>query len=196
LLRCPGILRAHVKIEGSSDDKRLVAYFVSLAAEEQSVEEVRSFLKEQLPAYMLPAHYIQVDEIPLTHNGKVDEARLPPCDRSSITTSQQKQFTAPSGELEETLAGIWAEILRVERIDVHDNFFTDLGGHSLLATQVISRVREAFAVELPLFRFFESPTIAGLAAAVEEALIAEIELMTDQQASELLGKSAVAASGE
>jgi hypothetical protein len=101
-----------------------------------------------------------LDLLPLTPNGKVDRRALPTPDleRSWLET----KFVAPRTPIEKALAGIWNELLGLERVGVHDNFF-ELGGHSLLATQVMSRARESFEMELPLFHFFETPTIAGLA---------------------------------
>jgi acyl carrier protein len=186
LLDHPALLRAHVSTINTTGDKRLAAFFV--AQTEIASAEVRTFLEQRLPAFMLPAFYTQVAEIPLTENGKVDETKL----ITSHDTFELDQFTPPSGELEEALAGIWSEVLNVNTISAHHNFFTDLGGHSLLATQVISRVRQVFTVDLPLRRFFELPTIAALAGAIESELIAEIELMSDQQAAELLNTQHVA----
>ncbi len=89
---------------------------------------------------------------------------------------------APRTTVEEVLAGLWGAVLGLERVGVEDNFFSDLGGHSLLATQLVSRIRSAFQVELPLSRLFETPTIAELGVLIEEILITEIEQLTDDQA--------------
>jgi acyl carrier protein len=116
---------------------------------------------------MIPAVVMQLEKLPLTPQGKVDRRALPAPD--STRRDLEKVYCAPRNPTEERLAGIWAEVLRVERVGVEDNFF-ELGGHSLLATQVVSRMREGFSIELPLRRLFERPTVAGVAAIIEEAL--------------------------
>jgi acyl carrier protein len=126
--------------------------------------DLRHFLKAKLPDYMLPAAFVLLEALPLTPNGKVDRRALPVPDQSRAEGVET--FIAPRTPVEERVAGIWAELLRLERVGVNDNFF-ELGGHSLLATQVISRLRSAFQVDLPLRRLFESPTIAELAQLIE-----------------------------
>ena len=133
-----------------------------------SLAHLRSFLKAHLPDYMFPAAYVILDKLPLTPNGKVNRQALP---EPEISRQEwEETYVAPSTPTEETLLGIWSQILDLEpaRISMQDNFF-DLGGHSLLATQVISRVRDVFQVDLPLRRIFESPTIASFAAEIDEA---------------------------
>jgi acyl carrier protein len=111
---------------------------------------------------MVPAAFVTLESLPLTPNGKVDRARLPtPPDRSSEMT-----YSAPRTAIEQLLAEIWAKLLRVERVGVHDNFF-DLGGHSLLATSVMSRVRARAGVELPLRTLFDVPVLADFARRVD-----------------------------
>ncbi|WP_341809873.1 phosphopantetheine-binding protein, partial [Paraburkholderia tropica] len=108
---------------------------------------------------MVPAAFVVLDALPLTPNGKVDRRALPEPDDEAFA---QAEYEAPQGETEQTIAALWAELLGVERVGRHDNFFA-LGGHSLLATQLMSRVRARFGVELPLRELFEAPTIAGFA---------------------------------
>ena len=129
-------------------EKRLVAY----VAAESTAEELRRFLKDKLPEYMVPAHFVFLNSIPLTPNGKIDRKALPAPDRTR--PELDKAFVAPRTPTEELLAEIWVQLLHLERVGVHDNFF-DLGGHSLLATQAVSRIREVFQVEIPLRRLFE-----------------------------------------
>jgi acyl carrier protein len=117
--------------------------------------------------------------IPLTPNGKVDRRALPAPD--TARSEPEDTFVAPSTPTEEALAEIWREVLRLERVGTRDNFF-ELGGHSLLMTRVISRVREVFQVELPIRGFFESPTITGLAAAVEHLMVEQIDQMSEEGA--------------
>ena len=146
-------------------DKRLVAYVV--ADREISVDQWRSHLQQKLPEYMLPSSFVVIEKLPLTPNGKVDRRALPSPDRSA--GGQTKQFVTPRTPVQEILADIWRDILRVKEVGIYDSFF-ELGGHSLLATQVMSRVRDAFQIELPLRRLFETPTIEALAGSVESAI--------------------------
>jgi amino acid adenylation domain-containing protein len=127
--------------------------------------DLRAHLRQKLPPFMIPAAFVILDELPLNANGKVNRQALPPPGQERPKLDEA--FLSPSNEIEEILAEIWTELLDLEQIGVDDNFF-DLGGHSLLGTQLVSRIRNAFSIELPLRRLFESPTIAGLARAVEE----------------------------
>jgi amino acid adenylation domain-containing protein len=140
--------------------KRLVAYIVPEHEHAPLVSELRSYLRERLPEYMVPSSFAALEELPLTPNGKVDRRALPAPDPSGFQA--ETEFVGPRDALEEDLVGVWEGVLRLERVGVHDDFF-GLGGHSLLATRVVSRVREVFGVELPLLSLFEEPTIAGLA---------------------------------
>jgi amino acid adenylation domain-containing protein len=131
------------------------------------VPRLRVFLQEQLPEYMLPASFVLLDDLPRTPNGKVDRRALPSPD--AMRPKLEATYVAPRSSVEEVLAEMWTEVLGLKQVGVHDNFFMELGGHSLLATRLISRVREAFKVDLPLRCLFEAPTVAGLAEAIEEA---------------------------
>jgi amino acid adenylation domain-containing protein len=143
----------------TAGDRRLVTWFVAQPGTAPGLAELRSFLQARLPSYMVPASLEPIVEIPLNRNGKVDRRALP---APQNLRAAAEAYVAPSGPVEEALAAVWAVVLRLDRVGVHDNFFT-LGGHSLLATQVVSRVREALGVELPLRRIFEAPTIRQLA---------------------------------
>jgi acyl carrier protein len=147
--------------EDVAGDKRLVAYIVAANPPADLVDQLRALLRVSLPEYMVPAHFLTLDALPRTPNGKVDRRALPPPDNSG--PDFPAAFVAPRNPVEEVLAGIWADVLRLEQVGVRDNFF-DLGGHSLLATQLMSRLRDALQVELPLRTLFEAPTVAGLAA--------------------------------
>jgi amino acid adenylation domain-containing protein len=153
--------------EDVSGSKGLIAYIVPQEKPGSSVSELRSFLKEKLPDYMVPSAFVMLDSLPLTPNGKVDRRALPAPDRTRV--GSEKTFTSPRTPVEEVLAGIWAQVLDIEPVGIHDNFF-ELGGHSLLATQVIYRVRSTLQVELPLRCLFESPTVAGLAESIEATM--------------------------
>src|SRR5205085_8430939 len=118
----------------------------------------------RLPDYMLPAAFVLLDSFPVTLNGKVDRRALSSFDMAR--PELESSFTAPRTPIEEILVQVWADLLRLERVGIHDNFF-DSGGHSLLATQMISRLRETFQVELPLRSLFELPTVAQLSAHIE-----------------------------
>ena len=147
-------------------EKRLVAYVVAEREPLPTATDLRSFLKNKLPEYMVPAVLVLLKALPLMPNGKIDRRALPAPDRSR--PELDKAFVAPRTPTEELLAEIWAQLLNIERVGIHDNFF-DLGGHSLLATQLVSRMRESFQVEIPLRRLFEVPTVAGLAESIEAA---------------------------
>ena len=146
-------------------EKRLVGYIVN--GEPVQVGDLRNFLNAKLPHYMVPSAFVFVDALPLTPNGKIDRRTLPAPDQSR--PHLQSAFVAPGTVTEGSVARIWTDILKLERVGVDDNFF-ELGGHSLLATQVISRVREEFGIELPLRVLFERPTVAGLAERIDTVL--------------------------
>jgi acyl-coenzyme A synthetase/AMP-(fatty) acid ligase/acyl carrier protein len=141
-------------------DQRLVAYLVPSGACVPTVTELRRVLAVKLPDYMVPSAFVMLDALPLTGTGKVDRRALPPPGRTR--PALEAEFVAPCTPLEETLAGIWGDLVALDAVGIHDNFF-DLGGDSLLATQLLSRTRETFQVEVPLRAFFDAPTVAGLA---------------------------------
>jgi len=169
-------------------DKYLVGYVVTNQDYTPNSNDMRSFLEQKLPDYMVPSVFVHLDALPLTPNGKVDRQALPAPDQSR--PDLEKAFLAPRTPVEETLAGIWVEVLRLERVGIHDNFF-ELGGHSLLATQVMSRVCKAFQTEIPLRTLFEKPTIEQFAGNIEEFLLEEIEKLTEDEAQQLLKREAI-----
>ncbi|HSS48749.1 MAG TPA: amino acid adenylation domain-containing protein, partial [Thermoanaerobaculia bacterium] len=145
---------------------RLVAYLVPQADASPTAAELRGFLQEVLPEFMLPSAFVLLPALPLTVTGKLDRLALPvPGMDRSLSSAP---FVAPRTPTEEVLAMIWAELLRVDRVGIHDNFF-ELGGHSLLATQIVSRVRNVLQAELPVRTVFERPTLSGLAHAVDSS---------------------------
>jgi acyl carrier protein len=141
-----------------------VAYVVPTRERTPTVDELRRFLHPKLPEYMVPSAFMLLHSLPLTPSGKIDRHALPAPDQ--LCPSGGSTFVAPRTPVEGVLAGIRAEVLGLEQVGAYDNFF-EIGGHSLTATQVISRVRRAFDIELPLRRLFETPTVAGLAVSIE-----------------------------
>ncbi|HEX5872257.1 MAG TPA: non-ribosomal peptide synthetase, partial [Longimicrobium sp.] len=202
LQRDPSVADCVVLVrEDVPGDRRLAAYVVPSASAEEDADElasaIRACLQAQLPAYMLPSAVVVMDALPLTPNGKVDRRALPaPALRRDAATPRE-----PRTEVERALAAVWIDVLRTDAVYLNDNFF-DLGGHSLLATQVVTRVREALGVELPLARVFEAPTLAQLAAAVEAAqleamaeLLDDLDELSDEQVLALLEAEGAMAGG-
>ncbi|MCW5317886.1 amino acid adenylation domain-containing protein [Nostoc sp. KVJ3] len=161
-------------------DKRLVSYIVlqpeqtctERSRSTPTISELRSFLKEKLPEYMVPSAIVILESLPLTSNGKIDRRALPAPEPSSTLSDK---YAAPRNPIEEILALIWQQVLKIELVGRHDNFFT-LGGHSLLATQLVSRVRSSLKVELPLRSLFAAPTIAELAQLIQQLQQQDLEL--------------------
>lgn len=152
-------------IDRDSGQKSLVAYFVPKGHVSPSDRDLRTFLKQQLPQYMIPSHFLMLKSLPTTQNGKVDRKALPiPED---ISMGAKEGFVAPRTALEIAMASVWCGVLQVSRVGIHDDFFA-LGGDSLNATQVVSRIRQLFEVELPLKSIFEMPTLSELSAAVAQ----------------------------
>jgi amino acid adenylation domain-containing protein len=151
--------------EEAPRQKRLVAYVVGKEGTAPNINELKTWLKERLPAYMAPSDWITLDELPRTPSGKINRAALPaPRQDQGLDGSA---FSAPQTLIEELVAAVWQQVLNLERVSRNDNFFW-LGGHSLLATRIIARLRDAFHVEVPVRTLFESPTIAELAARIEQ----------------------------
>ncbi|HYO62268.1 MAG TPA: amino acid adenylation domain-containing protein, partial [Pyrinomonadaceae bacterium] len=169
LAQHPSVRRGVVMArEGAGGDKQLVAYLVSGDAQPPTAADLRIYLKERLPEYMVPSFFVPLDELPLTVNGKVDRKRLPEPARTEEAGERARARTAA----EEMVANVFGRVLGLEGVGVEESFF-ELGGHSLLATQVMSRVREAFRVELPLRTLFEHPNARDLARQVEQAVSRE-----------------------
>ncbi|MDZ4344076.1 MAG: non-ribosomal peptide synthetase, partial [Candidatus Binatia bacterium] len=141
------------------DETYLAAYAVASGEEKSTTTELRSYLLQQLPAAMVPSVFVFLDSLPLTPNGKIDRKALPEPDQQR--SAPEESYIAPRTEIENVVAGTWAEVLKLPRVGVHDNFF-ELGGHSLLATQIISRIHEALHMDVSLRALFEKPTVARL----------------------------------
>lgn len=162
------VLRGHVGVreavvsarEDKSGDKRLVAYVVSRTHAAPRSDELRLYLKERLPEHMIPTGFVTLDELPLTHNGKIDRRKLP--EPESVRSGPETSYAPPQSELENIIARIWQEVLRVEKVGVNDNFF-DLGGHSFLVLEVSRRLMESFGDEVTLMDMFNYPTVTLLA---------------------------------
>jgi amino acid adenylation domain-containing protein len=178
------VLSQHPGVQGSAvvaredvaASKQLVAYVVPVPGSTLSYASLLLFAREYLPDYMVPPVFVQIDSLPINNNGKVDRHRLPAPDPGNIIGDHGGG--APQTAVETKVVSILSELLNVEGIGVHDNFFF-LGGHSLLGTQLIARVRDAFSVELSLRRVFDSPTAAELSAEIESMLANEARASAD-----------------
>jgi hypothetical protein len=152
------------------DGERLVGYVVAKeGAAAPSAHRLREHLLRVLPEYMVPGAWVMLEAMPLTANGKLDRRALPAPDERAYT---RREYEAPQGPVEEILAGIWQEVLNIERVGRHDNFF-ELGGHSLLATRVMAQIFEMLGLELPLFEIFEASSLDELAARTGQLLRGE-----------------------
>jgi acyl carrier protein len=166
LRQYPGVRDAIVLVrEDNPGDKRLVGYVLVAEGVELNAGALRNFMKERLPDYMTPSAFVSLQTWPLTTNGKIDRRALPAPDQNGYQPNEELQ--QPRNEVEETLTGLWADALKLPAVGIHDNFF-ELGGHSLLAMRLMSRVRQRFQMEIELRVLFESPTVAGMAALIEE----------------------------
>ncbi len=165
----PNVRAAVVVASGATQDgARLVAYVVSDRTEPPTPAELRAFLKEKLPEYMIPSIFIALEALPLTPTGKLDRLALPKPEEA-LDVAKARGFTPPRTPTEETLVRIWADILGLARVGSDDDFFVS-GGHSLLAIRVLTRVRQALGVDLPLREMFERPVLSELAARLDEVL--------------------------
>ncbi len=176
LTQHPAVRYALVVVqEEAPGDTRLIAYIVPAQGETLTTSALQAFTRTQLPAYMVPATFVFLDDLPLTPSGKIDRRALP--EPEAVRPALDTVFVAPRNTAEERLTDLWAELLGIEQVGIHDNFF-ELGGHSLLATQLISRMREAFQVEIPLQSLFEGPTVEQLAKNIGTAIHAATQVQT------------------
>ncbi|MFB2880042.1 non-ribosomal peptide synthetase [Floridanema aerugineum] len=184
-----GVLNQHNNIkqvvvmarEDEPGNKYLAAYLVA-KDKEPTVSSLRNFLKTKLPDYMIPATFVFLSALPLTSNNKINRRALPAPD--IYQRNLEVNFVEPRNSTESELAQIWTEVLRLEKVGIYDNFF-ELGGHSLLATQVISRLREAFSIDLTLRYLFENPTIAELS---QKVIDRQVEQVGDDELNRILGE--------
>jgi len=158
-----GVVVVREEEDEGRTDKRLVAYVVAKAevAGSKSIEDgLRVYLRERLPEYMIPRTIVRLDEMPLTVNGKVDRLRLPSPEERSLGSAAV--YTAPRTELEQLVARIWHEVLKVEKVGLHDNFF-DLGGHSIRMIEAYGKLRQALGRDFSVMRMFQYTTVSALA---------------------------------
>ncbi|AVH69220.1 non-ribosomal peptide synthetase [Nostoc sp. 'Lobaria pulmonaria (5183) cyanobiont'] len=166
LTQHPGVRESIVIVrEDQPGDKRLVAYIVPDPENNPTIGDLRRFIAEKLPNYMIPAAFVTLDALPLNPNGKVDRFALPVPD--TARPELESAFVAPCTPTEQILADIFAKVLEVEQVGAHDNFF-ELGGHSLLATQLVAQLLKTFEVEVTVVDLFEAPTVTGLAERIEK----------------------------
>jgi acyl carrier protein len=166
-----------------------------------TVTAIRHALRKKLPDYMIPSGFVVLDALPLSPNGKVDRQALPDPGRSR--PELDTPYLAARTPTDEQLAKIWAEVLSLDRVGIHDDFF-ELGGHSLAAIRVVSQVLKQFRIELPLQLLFQSPTVAAMAAVITEhqakklgngklkRILAELESLSDEEAQRLVGNEPAA----
>jgi acyl-CoA synthetase (AMP-forming)/AMP-acid ligase II/acyl carrier protein len=162
----PKVQRVAVVIRDvGSFEKSLAAYVVVEDGEAVESGELRQFLQQTLPAYMIPSVFVELNTFPLTANGKIDRRALPKPEGSDMQPAAN--HTAPRTAMEKQLADIWSQTFNLEQVGIRDNFF-ELGGHSLLAMKLIARVRDVMQVELPLRQLFDTPTIEGIALSIDQ----------------------------
>jgi len=166
LQQAPGVREAVVMVrEDVPGDQRLAAYLTTFRQTTVSINELRTFLHERLPDYMLPSTFVMLDTLPLTPNGKVDRRGLPAPE--GHRPDLKAAFVDPGDGVEQTIAAIWQEVLSVAKTGANDNFF-DLGGHSLHVVQVQAKLRERLGIDIPVLRLFQYPTIRSLARSLSQ----------------------------
>jgi amino acid adenylation domain len=166
--------------EDEPGDKRLVAYLVLKEGRAETPQGLRRLLKQMLPAYLVPSSFMILESLPLSPHGKVDRRALQAPSKDHVEPGDS--YVSPCTPIEEDVASIFRDVLRVENVGIYDDFF-DLGGHSLLVTQVISRVNSAFQIEMPIRVLFDTPTVSGLVAAIVESQAGQFE---DEALSQML----------
>jgi amino acid adenylation domain-containing protein len=181
LLRQPEVARCAVVVRESAAGAHLVAYVVGKNGAPPDGENLVAALRRELPEAMVPSAFVPLEALPLTANGKLDRAALPEPEMPRMDGS----LTAPRTPTEERLARLWAEVLGVDAVGVHDDFFA-LGGHSLLAMRLVARVNASLDVQIALPDLFEQPTVAGIARKVTETLLDDIRGLSDEELDELL----------
>jgi acyl carrier protein len=176
----PLVRSAVLTVSEDGDERRINAYVVPTEGARPPAAELRSFLEERLPAFMIPATFTHIESLPLTVNGKLDREALP-----EPRAASEGELAPPRTPVEERLVEIVAGLLELEQVGIDQDFFL-LGGHSLLATQIIARIRADYGVEVPLRNLFNARTIEGISTLVEGLLIARLETMSEEEAKGLL----------
>jgi acyl carrier protein len=164
-------------------EQRLVAYVVGKENPLPSASQWRAFLIQRLPEYMIPSVFVSLESLPLLPNGKVNRRALPVPDSSR--PELRRAFVAPENPTQARLVELWQNVLKLDQVGIHDDFF-ELGGDSILATRLVSRVRRAFGIELPLRELFWRPTVFELSDVVEELLIEQLDNLSEEEAEQLL----------
>ncbi|CAG0927432.1 partial arthrofactin-type cyclic lipopeptide synthetase C, partial [Thermoflexales bacterium] len=166
LTQHPALQQALVLARDEADgDKRLLAYVVPTDQQSVSASDLRLFLQHALPEYMIPAAFVTLDALPLTPNGKIDRRALP--DPEGHALPSQVAYLAPRSSLEQELAAIWAAVLHLPRVGIHDNFF-EAGGHSLQVVQLMARINQVWGIQLPIATLFQGATVEHLATALRQ----------------------------
>jgi acyl carrier protein len=178
-----GVHECAVLAREDAGDKRLVAYVVG----DVETEALRAHVRRSLPEYMVPAAFVPLEALPLTPNGKLDRKALPAPDFAPAA----ERYVAPRTAVEEVLAEIWAEVLRLERVGVHDSFF-DLGGHSLLIIRLLADIRATFDLEISIRTVFSKPTLEAMAGEIERRIYEDVATMSDFEVEQLAGPNPVA----
>ena len=162
--QCPEVGQALIMVrEDQPGDRRLVAYIVPTLNARLDTDNLRGFLRANLPSYMIPAAFVELEAIPLTANGKIDKKALPAPGMSKLVNNE---YIAPRSQTEQILSKIWMDVLKTPRVSAQDGFF-DAGGDSLLAIQVIGRIQDKFEMSMPIQRIFEFPRLSDLAAQID-----------------------------
>jgi amino acid adenylation domain-containing protein len=182
LNRHPRVAQSAVVVSGTGNEMRLVAYIVP-KSEMPAAGELRDFLTSRLPEHMQPSTFVGISALPLSASGKIDPTALPHPSAANILADAE--YCPPASPVEDELARIVKELLAIDHVGVHDNFFL-LGGHSLLGTQLVLRARDTFGAELTLRDLFQAQTVAKLAAKIEQRLVERLEQMSEEEASRLL----------
>jgi len=199
LARHPDVRQSVVAAREDPSGKRLVAYVVPVDRKAPAVDTLRQFLAASVPDFMVPSSFVFLEELPLNANGKVDRQALPEPGRDRPELA--RMYAAPRNAVEEVLAGLWASVLDLDRVGIHDNFF-DLGGHSILVTRMVGQLRNTLREDVALRAVFETPTIAGLAetllgdpdrrARIEKVaeLLVQIDGLAEDQVERMLNAAA------
>jgi amino acid adenylation domain-containing protein len=174
--------------DAGAEEKQLTAYIVPQPSSKPSASDVRRFLRERLPDYMVPTAFVALSALPLTANGKVDRKALP-APTSATLLAEEGQLASAVTPVQEALIEIWRQVLGVEQVGLHDDFF-DLGGHSVLVTQITLRVRQVLEIDLTMRHLFGAPTVAALAKVVEELLDEQLKQLSQDELTQLAAGTA------